>query len=885
VRRAAHWERHGAGLGLWVLAATCLGGTLAEPAEAADPVVQHRELHDGVDRTVHDISGAGDSSSLDLNPALLNAVPGFDLTLLGYQAVYDFARGAGFGAFASLNVGWGFALGFGIQALDPSFGDGSLDPDLGHNRASMKYSFGLALGRGKWGGVGLGVHGLRLQGQRLRSPELDLGVVVRMTNYASVGAVARMAPAGLRDPSFRPILDLSGELTLRPFGNRWLELAGGVTARVDQRPGLGFSDFSVGQDLLAHGRLVARYQGIEVAGEVQQIQVDVLDEDTHEIVAQGSALRGGVSVSLAWDYGSVGVGVHAGLGGGLDGISYKARFSTARQGRVAWARQVDIERISLAAVRNQRTLIATLRKLERAEAAGERAVLLIQVDGFGMGWGAGQELRDALIRVRNAGGHVYAWAEAPSMRDYWLASAAEQIYAHPAGALETVGLGTRRLYFRDALAKLGVAVQSIHVDEYKSAHENFTRNDRSEADAEQRGALLEDTWEVVVHDIAQGRGVSKAEVRGLTVDSPIGPEQARGSGWIDAVMHRDEIGETIGEHLGAEVSIREFTPVSPEVKTWGKAPYLAAVLIEGSIIDGQSRQIPLLGINMTGGDTIVETLQQLRADPACKGIVLRVDSGGGSAFASELMWREVQRTHEAWKKDPKGSPAIVVSMSDVAASGGYYVPVGTDYIFAEPLTVTGSIGVVFMHFDLSGLMDMLGVGIDRIERGGPGVDMNSIFQPWSPAQVEKIQAGIDRTYDLFLGRVSAGRGLSKDEVDAIGRGHIWSGKAGKDLGLIDEFGGLREALALVEARGGYRGKATLQLRVLPVKPSLLQLLLRGTGSLISAPLSKAVGTREAAAKAKLPLVFDAAVAKLPLSILFLPQDQANVVMPGEFEVE
>lgn len=849
-----------------------------------DPVVEHRELHEGVDRVITDLSGSGDSSSIELNPAMINGVAGLDVTLLGYQAVYQFARGTGFGAFASANLGWGFALGVGIQALEPGFGGGSFDPDISHNRPATKLSFALALGRGEWGSVGIGVHGIRAGGTILRTPQLDVGGVIRMSNYASLGVVGRMAPAELRDTNFRPILDLAGELALRPLGTHWFELAGGLTARVDQSGQRGFGNFDT-DDLLPYGRMAVRYQGIELAAQVERVQADVLDEDTLARLGSTTALRGSVGLSVAWDYGVVGLGMHAGLGPGVDGLAYKARFSTKRQGRVYWGRRVDVEKFELDQVGDQRTLIAMLRRLERAERAGERAVILIEADGFGMSWGAGQELREALRRVRDAGGHVFAWVEQPNLRDYWLASVAQKVYTHPAGQFDTVGIGTRRLFFKDALAKLGVKVEAMHIEEYKSAHENFTRSDRSEFDAEQRGALLDDTWQVVVHDIAQARGLSKSDVRELTVEAPLGPDRAVESKLADEVMHRDELLAKLSDELGAKVELAKFPRIDPEQDTWSVEPYVAVVLIEGNIVDGKSRFIPLLNIIMTGAETTVETLQTLRRDPACRGIVLRVDSGGGSAFASELIWREVQLTHEAWQKDARKSPAIVVSMSDVAASGGYYVAMGTDQIFAEPLTVTGSIGVVFMHFDVSGLLDMLGVGVDRIERGGGGVDMNTIWQPWTDDQRQKVRTGIERIYDLFLERVSVGRGQTKEAINAIARGHVWSGERAKSLGLIDQHGGLREALAELGKRSGRAKFGELELRVLPVRLSLLQLVMRGAGSLIVEPVGELVANRAEAKQAALPLAVEHALARVNLSLLYLPQDQASTIVSGEFVVE
>jgi protease-4 len=224
-------------------------------------------------------------------------------------------------------------------------------------------------------------------------------------------------------------------------------------------------------------------------------------------------------------------------------------------------------------------------------------------------------------------------------------------------------------------------------------------------------------------------------------------------------------------------------------------------------------------------------------------------------------------------------------MSDVAASGGYYIAMGTDQIYAEPLTTTGSIGVVTMHFDVSGLMKMLGVGVDTIELGGEGVDINSIWQPWSSEQRSKIEAGIDRIYELFLERVVASRGKTRDEVHAVARGRVWSGKRAKDIGLIDDFGGLREAVQELRKRSGVADFKQLELRVLPKRLTLVQLILRGAGSLITEPVERLVTDKAEAQQGKVPPVLDQTLAILPLSILFLPQDQAATIMPGEIVIE
>lgn len=872
------------------VAAALVALTLSASAQAQSPVVStDRAASDGIDRPIKDYSGEGDASSLELNPALLSAIRGLDAVIMGYRATSAFTRGSGYGGFLGLNLGLGFATGLGIQAVRPGLGGAYFDERRPQNPDFTKVSWGLSVGDGKVAALGLGLHWMLDQRQSLRRPDLDLGLLFRIRNYASLGAVARLGPADLAPQGALPQeLGFTGEVALRPLGTRMLELAGGVRARWRGDASVDPLQFTEFLGVLPRGRVALRYHGVELAGEVEQVRAHVLDRDTYQIKTPVNAVRGSVALALSWDLLTVRAGVHAGLSDGVDGFGIAARFSSARQDRVFWPRLVDAERLDIGAIKGERGLISMLERLERAEQAGARSILLIDartVGGLGgLGWASLQELRAALVRVRNAGGHVFAYLEGTSLKDYYLASAAEQVYIHPAGELSTFGLAGTTLYFKAALDKLGVAVEALRVDEYKSAHEPFTRTGPSEADRKQREEIVGDTFDQIVRDIAQARGLTIAQVRGLVDEAPHGPEQALAAKLVDKVVHRDEVIESISSNLGARVRFASFSDTDHEQPTWSSAPYIAVVVVEGTIIDGESRTIPFLGIQFAGGDTLVAQLRGLRSDPMCKGIVLRVNSPGGSALASDVIWREVARTQEAFEKTPRKSPPIVVSMGDVAASGGYYIATGARQVFASATTLTGSIGVVSLHFDVSGLLARLGISTATFQRG-KNADIASIYKPFTDDQRARMDASIRRVYDLFRRRVADGRKLTIEQVDELGRGHVYSGVDAKQLKLVDELGGLHEALRAVKARAGVPARRELAIRVVPRQRRLVDILLE---QVVPQPADKGLRARihaEREARQQLPLALSAALSRLPLALLFLPQDQALTLLPGLLEVE
>ncbi|MBC8072160.1 MAG: signal peptide peptidase SppA [Deltaproteobacteria bacterium] len=608
----------------------------------------------------------------------------------------------------------------------------------------------------------------------------------------------------------------------------------------------------------------------------------VLDPTTFQAVRTDKAIRGAVALELGWDFLRARVGMHAGVSEGVDGVGFEAHVGTLRQDRVYGARKVDAERIDFSEVGDETSLVEMLERLERAERAGDRSVLVVHPGGK-HGWATQHELREALIRVRNAGGHVFAYLEGASLGDYYVASAAERVYMHTASTLETYGISSTRLYFADALAKLGVRAEVIRIDEYKTAGEPFSESGPTAPSREQETALQVDSYGQIVGDIARGRGLARSRVRELFDDAPHSAAAAVAAKLVDEAVYRDQLLARISDVLGAEVEYKRFDDTRHGKPTWSDAPYLAVVLIEGTIIDGESRFVPILGLRFVGGDTIVTTLRSLRRDRACKGILLRVDSPGGSALASDVIWREVELTAQAHERDSDFSPPIVVSMGDVAASGGYYVAMGARPVLADPLTVTGSIGVISIHPDLSGLLAKLGISAVTTKQG-KNPDINEPWRPYTDDQRARIEKSIRETYDLFRKRVADGRGLTLERVHELARGHVYSGLAAKKLGLVDQLGGLDDAIELLRKRSGVRRAGELELRVLPERVTLVELLLEAFGVKRrdrEPSSSSRIARRRAKLKGELalPTVLDAALARLPFSLVFLEPGQAHAILP------
>jgi protease IV len=410
---------------------------------------------------------------------------------------------------------------------------------------------------------------------------------------------------------------------------------------------------------------------------------------------------------------------------------------------------------------------------------------LFMPDGYGTGFAALAELRAALAEVRAAGKPVKAYFDEVGTPELYLASVSGEIMLNPFGLVVMPGLASEPMFYAGAFEKWGVGVQVTRSGKYKGAIEPFVRRDLSPENREQLTVLLDDLWSVIRRDIAADRGISTDDLQALVdAEGLISPESAQKAGLVTSLGYRDEIIDQLRGETGAEagqpfkqVAFADYLKQIHEAKGDTK---VAVVYAEGEIVDGEGAEGEI------GGAAYARELRALRENDEIGAVVLRVNSPGGSAGASEEMLRELRLLRD--------TKPVVVSMGSYAASGGYWISVFGDKIFAAPTTVTGSIGVFGVQFDIQKLGETIGLTWDRVQTGEKA-GLLTAARPKTPSELAVFQRLVDRTYDEFLARVAEGRGLEKAEVDRIAQGRVWSGDQAVGLKLVDEIGGLADAIA------------------------------------------------------------------------------------------
>ncbi len=422
-------------------------------------------------------------------------------------------------------------------------------------------------------------------------------------------------------------------------------------------------------------------------------------------------------------------------------------------------------------------------------------------------WGQIWELRQALRRVRDAGKKVFAKLTMADMRGIYLAAAADKVFMYAAGGALITGLSSTRTYYLGSLQKLGVEAEIVKWEDYKSAPESFTRTGPSEPAREQGRAILDGVWRQWLQAVAVGRGIDRSRLSQLVAEGPYSYAQAKDKGFVDALVWEDGVKEAIEDELGPGVLLnRRYRPAPRAWKRWGGQRKVAIIPVVGSIVDGKSAgalPIPFLGSQTTGDRTFVAALEAAARDASFVGIVVRVDSGGGSAVASDKMYRAVQR---AAKDKP-----LVVSFGNVAASGGYYLAAGAPEILATPMTITGSIGIFAGKADLSGLYAKLGMST-HTDKTSASADMLGRHRRWTEAERAKAKATLKAYYDRFVELVSKGRQLPLAAAYAAARGRVYLGAAALELKLVDAYGGLWDAIERVRAKAGVGAGEPLSLR-------------------------------------------------------------------------
>jgi protease-4 len=468
----------------------------------------------------------------------------------------------------------------------------------------------------------------------------------------------------------------------------------------------------------------------------------------------------------------------------------------------------------------QLTLRETLTLIREAREDRRVKAVILTVQAPGALWGQLQEVRGALEDLRASGKPVTAFIESAGAAEYYVASAANRVVMMPGGQLDVTGLATYELFFRAALDKIGVVPDLLHIGDYKTAANTFTETGFTEAHREMSRSLNSDWFGHIVKTVAAARSLSEDQARQALTGGPYGSDEALDAGLVDELAYQDQLDDAepirgterlTGETYGRAVSYRRAS---------GSGGRIALLYAAGTIASGDSRFDGPGGL-VIGSDTFSEWVRTVRVDPGIRAVVVRIDSPGGSAIASEAIWRELMLTREV--------KPLVVSMGDVAASGGYYIAAPAHAIVAEPGTLTGSIGVVTGKFVVDGTLDKLGIDIAAVSEGAYA-EIYSPFKPFSPAERARVQAQMRATYDLFVSRVAEGRGRTAAEIDAVGQGRVWTGRQAREIGLVDELGGLSMAIGLARQRAKIDPERDVELVVYPQKRSFYQVLANPLGS-------------------------------------------------------
>ena len=447
-----------------------------------------------------------------------------------------------------------------------------------------------------------------------------------------------------------------------------------------------------------------------------------------------------------------------------------------------------------------------------------RGVILLP-SGPQLLWGKAQEIRDAVLDYKPSGKPIVAFLEYGGTQEYYLASAADQVFLMPGSPLDLVGVASYEMFIRDALDKIDAHPDMLHAGDFKTASNFYTETTFTPEHREMAESLNRDLYEQIIDGIAEGRDLGKSEVRRLVDEGPFLPADALEAGLVDGLVYADELKQQdpFDEVNWHEIADRDYRQISLDSVGLNQGRRIALIYAVGTITSGAGG-IDLLGGEVLGSDTLVRAIRAARTDDSIRAIVLRIDSPGGSAVASDVIWREVMLA--------KADKPVIASMSDLGASGGYYIAMAADTIVAQPATLTGSIGVVGGKITTGGTYQKVGITIEGVSNGR-FAGMYSPVTPFSDDERAKMQEHIDAIYEQFLTKAAEGRSTTRDAIHEVAQGRVWTGRQAKERGLVDELGGLGRAIALAKERVGIEADAEVELVVYPRPTSLFELLRGG----------------------------------------------------------
>jgi len=460
------------------------------------------------------------------------------------------------------------------------------------------------------------------------------------------------------------------------------------------------------------------------------------------------------------------------------------------------------------------------------KAAADRRVraIVLEPDGLSSGWGKLDELRSGVRKFRASGKPVYAYLRSPNARDYYVATAADRIYMAPQGALDLKGMRFEMTFYRGLLDKVGAEVIVERAGKYKDAPEEYTRTGPSEFSQEMMNSLLDGLYGQFVSVLGSARNKTSGEIRAIIDQGPYLAAGALAAGLVDELKYEDQVFDALASRLKVSkpphMAGTDYMKVTPESAGLAPKARIAFVAASGSIVQSSDDEL-LGGFDFISANEMRPLLRKIREDSSIKGVILRINSPGGDSFASDQIWHDVQLLA---KKKP-----LVVSMSDTAASGGYYVAMSGGPIVAYPATFTGSIGVFYGKVNLRGLYDKLGITKDIIARG-KFADIDSTYTPLTPAGRARLAHFVDATYQTFLQRVAEGRHMQVSQVEPIAQGRVWLGSQARENGLVDQLGGIDRAIEIVKQKASIPKSEEVRLVGYPARKTFLQWLTGASSS-------------------------------------------------------
>ncbi|MBD0325993.1 MAG: signal peptide peptidase SppA [Pyrinomonadaceae bacterium] len=471
------------------------------------------------------------------------------------------------------------------------------------------------------------------------------------------------------------------------------------------------------------------------------------------------------------------------------------------------------------------SLTKLLLQIKKAKVDKRIGAILLDINMSGAGWAKAEEIRDAIADFRTSGKPIYAYMELGMNKEYYIALACEKIFVAPPGDLFINGFAADVMFFRGSLDKLGIYPDVYQIGKYKNAPDTFTRKEMSEGHREVVNAILDDLFNRFINTVATTRKKSPEEVRAIIDNAPYGAHDAQKIGLIDGASYRDEVENELKGRLGYKESDElrltrgeQYQEIEPESLGLNKGERIAVIYGTGSIGSGKSENSPF-GEQSIGSDTMVKAIDDARKDNTIKAIVIRVDSPGGSSYASDVIWRAIELARQ---KKP-----VVISMGDVAASGGYYIACNANKIVAQPSTYTGSIGIFAGKPVVKEFYNWLGITNEYVLRG-KNAGLFRETEKFTPEERDKFFGIIKSTYyDEFVPKVAKGRGRDPEYIDSIGQGRVWTGAQAKEKGLVDEFGGLDKAVEIAKQLAGIPADKGVRRVILPYPRGFFESLFGG----------------------------------------------------------